>query len=90
MLCLVWQELGLGRQAEADWGKLGTSWKLWILHAPFPATPPALTLRTPGRRGTQLHSPACAGRGGGCSVVLFILHLVFLVWSPGAQAGLGA
>lgn len=44
----------------------------------------------PRRGGTQLHGPACAGHGGGCSRGLFILHLVFLVWSMDAQEGLKA
>lgn len=80
--CLGWQDLGLGRQEGADQG-------VWTLHTPFPATPPALPLRT-RRGGSQPHGPACAGHGGGHSVGLFVLRLVFLVWSLGAQAGLGA
>lgn len=77
--CLGWQDLGLGRQEGADQA-------VWTLHTHFPATPPALRLRT-RRGGSQPHGPACAEHGGGHSVGLFVLHLVFLVWSRARGLG---
>lgn len=83
-------EAWAGEAGGARLGKAGCWLGVWTLHAPFPSSPSRPAPQDPRRGGTQLHGPTCAGRGGGCSIGLFILHLVFLVWSLGAQAGLGA
>lgn len=80
------QDAGGGRQ-----GKLGAGCQLESVDCnlqPLSPTSPGLTLRPPERR-VPAPRPCCTGHGDGCNVGLFVLHLVFLVWSLDAPAGLG-